>query len=95
MQKQCYCWGAAHRSTNPVFAQIQDPRKSPESVTETSVVYWMGNLTCLKQSPEVIPRNLLQKAGRTWWESLLLGRRGDCQLEGKLMPGWLFGHQGD
>ena len=24
--------------------------------------------------------NVLQKASRTWWESLLLGRRGDCQL---------------
>ena len=63
MQEQCYCWATAHRSANPVFAQIQDPRKSLESVRETSVVYGMRDLTCLKQSPGVIPRNVQAELG--------------------------------
>ena len=32
-------WAALHRPASLVGAQSQDPRKSPETVTETSTVY--------------------------------------------------------
>lgn len=32
------CWAAAYRPASPVFAQLRDGRKSPESVTETAMV---------------------------------------------------------
>ena len=38
----CQRWAAPSRPARPVFAQLQDLRKSPESVTETSVVQWIG-----------------------------------------------------
>ena len=43
------CWVAPCRPINLVVAQPPDQRKSPETVTETSVVYWIGDLTWLKQ----------------------------------------------
>ena len=36
------CWVAPRRPARPVLAQPRDQRKSPETVTEKSVIYWIG-----------------------------------------------------
>ena len=50
-----------HRPASHVIAQLQDPRKSPE--TETSTIYWIGNLISLKQSPGAIPYHVWMQSG--------------------------------
>ena len=42
------CWVVPCRSAILVLAQLQDQTKSLESATETSVVPWIADLTCLK-----------------------------------------------
>lgn len=61
----------------PVLAQDQDLRKSLELATETSVVPWMGQFTCLKQSSGETAHCVWHTAGRTWQQSALgVGVRG-------------------
>ena len=36
------CWAAPHRPASLVVAQPWDQRKSPDTVTETSMAYWTG-----------------------------------------------------
>ena len=43
------CWVAPHRPASLAVVQPQDQRKGLETATETSVVYWTGDLTRLKQ----------------------------------------------
>lgn len=50
------CWAIAHRPASAVIAQPQDQRKNPESVTETSVVYWTGDFMCPKKGPQGTPQ---------------------------------------
>lgn len=75
-------------------AQLQARRKKLESVTEVSVVQWMGELTRLKQGPRVTPHCLWQTMGRTWWQSSLLKERGDYGLQG-INIRWLIIYRGN
>ena len=61
-----YCWAALSSPASPVLTQLQDGRKSPEPATETSVVYWMGELRHLKQGPGATPLHVWGTVGRTW-----------------------------
>lgn len=77
MQKQCYCWAAAHRSTN-LCCPDSRPKKEPDrdiSLLNGERLIRLSEAKVLEDT-----HNVLQKASRTWWESLLLVRRGDCQL---------------
>ena len=52
----------------------------------------MGELTCLKRGPGATPHHVQQTAGRTWWQSSLLGEgeidiRWAHQLPGKPVEG--------
>ena len=40
------CWAASCRAASLVVGQPPDCKKSLETVTETSAVYWIENLTC-------------------------------------------------
>lgn len=42
------CWVVPYRLAILVLAQLQDQTKSLESATETSLVSWIADLTCLK-----------------------------------------------
>lgn len=39
------CWAAPHRPVRLVVAQPRGQRKSPETATGTSMVYWVGDIT--------------------------------------------------
>lgn len=47
------CWAASNRPASPVFAQLQDQRKSLESASETQWFNGWGKLAWLKQGPGV------------------------------------------
>ena len=53
----------------PLLAQLQDQRKSLESVTENCGL--KAELTFLKQEPGATPHRQRQTVGRTWWLSSL------------------------
>ena len=72
-------WAAPPRLASLAVAQLWDWRKSPETATETSLVYWIGDLSCLEQGSGVTTCRGLQRAGRIWQQSLLLVvELGDC-----------------
>ena len=70
--------GCTLQAYNAVLAQLQDQRRnSPDSVRETSMVYWMGEFTCLKQGSGAISTMC-----NGWW-----ARHGSslcCQREGEI-----------
>ena len=45
-------------------------------LSETSVVEWMGELTCLKQVAGAMPHHVQRMAGRTWWPVFALKGEG-------------------
>ena len=54
----------------------QERRKSSETVTDTSVVYWVGYFThWKKKNPGETAHCGWQRAGKTWQPSALRGRR--------------------
>ena len=59
------CWAAPHSPASLVVAQTQDRRKSPETATETSMVYCTGGLTqrVLERHPTVCSRRWAGHSG--------------------------------
>ena len=55
--------GLPCRLARLIVARPQDQSKNPEIVTVTSMVYWMGALTHLKQKVLEQPPHSVQQAG--------------------------------
>ena len=69
-------------SIRPVLPQLQDQRKNPDVVTVTSMVYWMGDLTHLKQRswsnlPMVYSRQDMAAIFTNWGEKEVTIHRGN------------------
>ena len=59
--QECICWAAPYRPATLAAAQPQNQRKSLETVMETSMVNWTGDLTgpqqiILERHPTVYSR---------------------------------------
>ena len=70
--------GYTPQSSKPYSCPASRQRKSPETVTETSMVYWTGE--SYTKSPGSIPHLVRQTAGRTWQQSLVLAGEGGYRL---------------
>ena len=63
----------------PVLAQLQDRKTAKSAIRDIRSLQDGGTYT-LKQGPKATPHCVLWKGDRIWWQSLLLGGRGDYQL---------------
>lgn len=63
--------------TNTCACPTSRWKKSPELATKTSVVWWKGELTCLKQSPRATSHRILWSAGRWHGGSLSAREEGE------------------
>ena len=93
------CWTAPHRPASLEVAGLADLRKSQQTVTDKSMVYWLvvvvwGGLTCLKQKSrrdtQPCRANSRQHTAVTFTAR---GGKGGHHSQGKQKSGWLIGDQ--
>lgn len=90
---QWKCWATPCRHGNLVISQLWDWRKSLETATEIPTMYWIGNLTHLKQKSG---QHSTMVADGNQDKAAIFSTKGEeglHQLYGELMSGELISYQ--
>lgn len=93
-----YSWSESHNAAIHVIAQLFNQRKSQELATETSPIYWMGNLKVKGKGPVATPHHAWSAAGKTQLqygytrEEEASSYRGHGVRKVPWLPRWLLAH---